>query len=103
MDIPSVAATDQDRDDRQVPSPHRHTSARLCRARVLLLLKTGCGRSEISIWKSLIALGLVSPIHEIPWPHTAGRNSDKQQMAVNPDGSVDVFVGPTAPDGLANN
>ena len=28
---------------------------------------------------------------------------DKQQMAVNPDGSVDVYVGPTAPDGLTNN
>ena len=28
---------------------------------------------------------------------------DKQQMAVNPDGSVDVYVGPTAPHGLTNN
>ena len=28
---------------------------------------------------------------------------DKQQMAVNPDGSVDVYVGPTAPDGLTSN
>lgn len=27
---------------------------------------------------------------------------DKQQMAVNSDGSVDVYVGPTAPDGQAN-
>ena len=27
---------------------------------------------------------------------------DKQQMAVNPDGSVDVYLGPTAPDGLTN-
>ena len=28
---------------------------------------------------------------------------DKQQMTVNPDGSVDVYIGPTAPDGLTNN
>jgi hypothetical protein len=28
---------------------------------------------------------------------------DKQQMAVNPDGSVDVYVGPVAPEGLTNN
>ena len=30
--------------------------------------------------------------------------SDKQQMEVNPDGwSADVYIGPTAPDGLTNN
>ena len=28
---------------------------------------------------------------------------DKELMAVNPDGSVDVYVGPAAPDGLTNN
>ena len=28
---------------------------------------------------------------------------DKQQMTVNPDGSVDVYIGPTAPDGLTSN
>ena len=28
---------------------------------------------------------------------------DKQQMVVNPDGSVDVHIGSTAPEGMASN